>query len=74
MKERKLKMAEMAEMNKAFDNFDKACAKVISDCQAFIDMDINKTTEPTLEPSGKPAKMATQRDEVANFNPTFYYW
>ena len=58
-------MAEMAEMNKAFDDFDKACAKAIGACQDFIDMDINKTPEPTLEPSGKPTKMATQRDKEA---------
>ena len=25
----------------------------------------HKTSEPTLEPSGKPTKMATQRDEGA---------
>ena len=67
-------MKEMAEMNKAFDDFDKACAKAIGACQDFIDMDINKTPEPTLEPSVKRTKMAIQRDEGANFNPTFYYW
>ena len=48
MKERELKMAEMAEMNKAFDNFHKACQKAIDACQDFIDKDINKTSNPTL--------------------------
>ena len=71
MKERELKMAEMAEMNKAFDDFDKACAKAIGACQDFIDMDINKTTKPTLEvrdstPPMTCEKTPTQRDEVAN--------
>ena len=40
---------EMEEMDKAFNDFNKACAKAIDKCQDFIDMDINKTTEPTLE-------------------------
>ena len=35
-------MKEMTEMNKAFDDFDKACQKAIGACQDFIDMDINK--------------------------------
>ncbi len=76
MKDKK-EMAEMAEMNKAFDDFDKACAKTIDACQAFIDMDI-KTTKPTLEervnsPADDARKNPTQRDEVANFE-TFFYW
>jgi len=70
-------MTEMTEMNKAFDDFDKACAKAIGACQDFIEMDINKTTKPTLEervnnPAYDVRKNPTQRDEVAN--QTFYYW
>ena len=57
MKDRKPETAEMAEMDKAFEDFSKACDNAIGKCQDFIDMDINKTTEPTLE---------TQRDEVAH--------
>ena len=77
MKDRK-EMAEMAEMNKAFDDFDKACTKAIGACQDFIEMDINKTTKPTLEervnnPADDARKNPTQRDEVANFE-TFFYW
>ena len=44
VKDRKLEtaeMAEMAEMNKAFDDFSKACDKAIGKCQDFIDMDTN---------------------------------
>jgi hypothetical protein len=71
-------MKEMAEMNKAFDDFDKACQKAIGACQDFIDMDINKTAEPTLEERANSLaddarKKPTQRDEVANFE-TFFYW
>ena len=85
MKDRK-EMAEMAEMNKAFDDFDKACTKAIGACQDFIEMDINKTTKPTLEervnnPADDARKNPTQRDEVANFQKwseeqsrTFFYW
>ena len=47
---------EMREMDKAFEDFSKACDNVIGKCQDFIEMDINKTSEPTLE---------TQRDEGA---------
>ena len=70
-------MKEMAEMNKAFDDFHKACQKAIDACQDFIDMDINKTSNPTLEerassPADDARKKPTQRDEVAN--QTFYYW
>ena len=49
-------MKEMREMDKAFEDFSKACDKAIGKCQDFIEMDINKTSEPTLE---------TQRDEGA---------
>jgi len=49
-------MKEMEEMNKAFEDFSKAIDKAIGKCQDFRDMDINKTSEPTLE---------TQRDEGA---------
>jgi len=75
MKDRK-EMPEMTEMNKAFDDFDKACAKAIGACQDFINMDI-KTTKPTLEErvnnlADDVRKNPTQRDEVAN--QTFYYW
>jgi hypothetical protein len=55
---------EMEEMNKAFEDFSKKCDETIKACQDFIDMDI-KTSEPTLEPSVKRTKMATQRDEGA---------
>ena len=55
---------EMEEMNKAFEDFSRACDKAIGKCQDFIEMDI-KTPEPTLEPSVKRTKMATQRDEGA---------
>ena len=77
---------EMEEMNKAFEDFSKACDNAIGACQDFIDMDINKTTEPTLEerassPADDVRKEPTQRDEVANFqkwceeqNRTFFYW
>ena len=71
------RMKEMAEMNKAFDDFDKACVAATKACQDFIDMDINKTTKPTLEerassPADDARKNPTQRDEVAS--QTFYYW
>ena len=49
-------MKEMEEMNKAFDDVVSLCDKTIKACQDFRNMDINKTTEPSLE---------TQRDEVA---------
>jgi len=70
-------MIEMTEMNKAFDDFDKACQKAIGACQDFIQMDINKTTKPTLEerdsaPPMTCEKTPTQRDEVAD--RTFFYW
>ena len=52
-----MKMKEMKEMNEAFDKFNEACAKAIDAIEDFHDMDINKTTEPSLE---------TQRDEVAH--------
>ena len=60
----------MEEMDKAFNDFSKACDKAIDSCQDFIDMDINKTTEPTLEgraksPADDARKIPTQRDEVA---------
>ena len=57
-------MKEMKEMNKVFEDFSKKCDETIKACQDFIDMDI-KTSEPTLEPSVKRTKMATQRDEEA---------
>ena len=57
-------MKEMEEMNKAFEDFSKKCDETIKACQDFIDMDI-KTPKPTLEPSVKRTKMATQRDEEA---------
>ena len=52
---RRMTMKEMEEMNKAFEDFSKACDNAIGKCQDFIEMDI-KTSEPTLE---------TQRDEGA---------
>ena len=74
-----MRTKEMEEMDKAFEDFSKACDEAIGACQDFIDMDINKTTEPTLEVQGSnlPSpmmceKIPTQRDEVAN--QTFYYW
>jgi hypothetical protein len=78
MKERELKMAEMAEMNKAFDDFDKACTEALDAIEDFVQMDINKTTKPTLEervnsPADDVRKNPTQRDEVANLE-TFFYW
>ena len=36
-------------MNKAFEDFSKACNKAIGACQDFRDMNIDKTSEPTLE-------------------------
>jgi hypothetical protein len=45
------------ELNKAFDDVVSLCDKTIKACQNFRNMDINKTTEPSLE---------TQRDEVAS--------
>ena len=66
-------------MDKAFENFDKACKLAIEACNDFIDMDINKTSEPTLETqrdegaTSEPT-LETQRDEGANFDSTFYYW
>ena len=60
----RMTMKEMEEMEKAFRSFSKKCDETINACQLFIDMDI-KTSEPTLEPSGKPTKMATQRDKEA---------
>jgi hypothetical protein len=49
-------MKEMEEMNKAFDDFNKTLVKTIKACQDFRNLDINKTSEPTLE---------TQRDDEA---------
>ena len=46
MKDRKLETAEMAEMDKAFDDFSKACDKAIGKCQDFIDMDTNAARRP----------------------------
>jgi len=71
------RMREMEEMEKAFDDFSKACNEAVGACQDFIEMDINKTTKPTLEeraesPADDARKKLTQRDEVAN--KTFYYW
>ena len=37
-------MNDREQMNKAFDDFDKACVVAMKACQDFIDMDINKTT------------------------------
>jgi len=38
------------EMDKAFEDFSKACDKAIGDCQLFIDMDINKKpTRPNYD-------------------------
>jgi len=34
---------EMREMDKAFEDFSKACDNVIGKCQDFIEMDINKS-------------------------------
>ena len=59
-REKKARMAEMDEMDKAFEDFSKACDKAVGACQDFIDMDINKTSEPRLE---------TQRDEGATQLP-----
>ena len=72
------RMREMEEMEKAFDDFSKACNEAVGACQDFIEMDINKTTKPTLEeraesPADDARKKLTQRDEVANFE-TFFYW
>ena len=50
-------MKEMKEMNEAFDRFHEACTNALDAIEDFHKMDINKTTEPTLE---------TQRDEVAD--------
>ena len=50
----------MSELDKAFNEFDEACDNAIKACNDFIDMDINKTSEPTLE---------TQRDEGATQLP-----
>ena len=77
MKERELKMAEMAEMNKAFDDFDKACTEALDAIEDFVQMDINKTTKLTLEervnnPADDVRKNPTQRDEVANLETFFY--
>ena len=47
-------MKEMEEMNKAFDDFHAALDNALDAIEDFHNMDINKTTEPTLE---------TQRDE-----------
>ena len=47
---------EMQEMNKAFDDFDKACALALDAIEDFHNMDINKPSNPTLE---------TQRDKEA---------
>ena len=68
---------EMKEMNKAFEDFSKACDRAIGKCQDFIDMDINKTTKPTLEerassPADDVRKEPTQRDEVATIKTSPY--
>ena len=68
----------MKEMNEAFEKFSKACDLAIEACNDFIEMDINKTTKPTLEERANSLaddarKKPTQRDEVANFE-TFFYW
>ena len=44
------------ELNKAFDNFHKALNNALDAIEDFHSLDINKTSEPTLE---------TQRDEGA---------
>ena len=44
------------ELDKAFDNFEKSINTARNAIKDFIQMDINKTSEPTLE---------TQRDEGA---------
>jgi hypothetical protein len=49
------------ELDKAFDNFKKSINNSINAIEDFVQMDINKTAEPTLE---------TQRDEVATSEPT----
>lgn len=60
---------EKKEFNKAFNDFDKACTNAMDACQSFIEMDINKTSEPTLEERVTLAddvrKNPTQRDEGA---------
>ena len=62
---------EMEEMDKAFNEFSKSCDNARKACQNFIDMDINKTAEPTLEeraksPADDARKNPTQRDEAAD--------
>ena len=45
------------ELNKAFDRLDLSLANALDAIEDFHSMDINKTTEPSLE---------TQRDKVAH--------
>ena len=61
-REKKARMAEMDEMDKAFDDFDKACQKTIGACNDFIDMDINKTSE--VQESTQKIEDATQLPRV----------
>ena len=65
-REKKARMAEMDEMDKAFEDFSKACNKAIEACQDFRDMNIDKTSEPTLERLEVPK--ASSRDSVT-MNP-----
>ena len=55
---------EEKEFNEAFDNFERSIDNAINAIQDFVQMDINKTSEPTLE---------TQREEEAT-SETFFYW
>ena len=52
---RRMKMKN-EELDKAFDNFEKSINTARNAIEDFIQMDINKTSEPTLE---------TRRDEEA---------
>ena len=61
-REKKARMAEMDEMDKAFEDFSKKCEAAMKACQDFIEMDINKTPEPTLERLEVPK--ASSQDSV----------
>jgi ATP-dependent protease Clp ATPase subunit len=58
---------ERQEMNKAFDDFDKACETAINACQDFIDMNINEKQENNNEQLPEPPKeirVAPNYDEM----------
>ena len=69
----------MAKAGRKWSNMKRAdWLNILRQGARMREMDINKTTKPTLEeraesPADDARKKLTQRDEVANFE-TFFYW